>query len=103
LRERIFGLAQRRAIRLGFGGGFSLAARDAVCGSGPGFRRGLSLGSAAICSAVVPRRRRITVPGFSNGSRVSSGSSTRSAMPRANRSWSLPQASSAAFWLGAAT
>jgi hypothetical protein len=40
------------------------------------------------------------LPGCSSGSRVNASSVTISARPRANRFAPLPQASSAAFWLG---
>lgn len=119
-----------RAGRLGFGSGSGVAGRASFrCGfasagfpdppaarfrrgagpsssSGVAVRRlgtGLPFGSAAICSSLVPRRRRTTSPGLANGSRVSSSSVTTSAMPRANRSASTPHALSASFWLLAAT
>ena len=64
---------------------------------------GASFGSAARYSSFVPRGRRTTTPGRSRGSRINASSVTRSAMSRANRSASLPQAFSASFWLVAAT
>jgi hypothetical protein len=45
----------------------------------------------------------ITFPGLASGSAVSTGSVTSSASPRAKTLVSLPHASAAAFWLGAAT
>ena len=109
------GLGLGFGFGLGWGWGFG-APRDALArerrgssssASGPLLSRVFvdvaRAGSAAICSAVVPRDRLITTPGDSSGSAASAGSVTSSAIPRANRSWSLPHAASAAFWLGAAT